>query len=35
MVNRIEQLLNNRLRKCLQYRTPYEIFREARGALPS
>lgn len=31
--NRIEQLLNNRPRKCLHYRTPYEVFREARGAL--
>lgn len=31
--NRIEKLLNNRPRKCLRYRTPYEVFREARGAL--
>ncbi len=30
---RIETLLNNRPRKCLDYRTPYEVFREARGAL--
>jgi len=30
---RIEKLLNNRPRKCLDYRTPYEVFREARGAL--
>ncbi len=33
LFNRIEKLLNNRPRKCLQYRTPYEVFREARGAL--
>jgi IS30 family transposase len=32
-LNRIEKLLNHRPRKCLQYRTPYEVFREARGAL--
>jgi IS30 family transposase len=32
-INRIEKLLNNRPRKCLNYRTPYEVFREARGAL--
>ncbi len=32
-INRIEKLLNHRPRKCLQYRTPYEVFREARGAL--
>jgi len=34
VLNRIEKLLNNRPRKCLGYRTPYEVFREARGALP-
>lgn len=33
-INRIEKLLNNRPRKCLGFRTPYEIFREERGALP-
>lgn len=33
-INRIEKLLNNRPRKCLNYRTPYEVFREVRGALP-
>ena len=33
-ITRIEKLLNNRPRKCLHYRTPYEVFREARGALP-
>ena len=33
-IHRVEQLLNNRPRKCLHYRTPYEVFREARGALP-
>ena len=32
-INRIEKLLNNRPRKCLNYRTPYEVFREERGAL--
>ncbi len=32
-INRIEKLLNNRPRKCLNYRTPYEVFRKARGAL--
>ena len=32
-LNRIEKLLNHRPRKCLNDRTPYEIFREARGAL--
>ena len=32
-INRVEKLLNNRPRKCLHYRTPYEVFREARGAL--
>jgi IS30 family transposase len=34
-INRIEKLLNNRPRKCLDYCTPYEVFREARGALQS
>ena len=32
-INRIEKLLNHRPRKCLNYHTPYEVFREARGAL--
>jgi IS30 family transposase len=32
-INHIEKLLNNRPRKCLNYRTPYEVFREACGAL--
>ncbi|WP_317933587.1 IS30 family transposase [Halioxenophilus sp. WMMB6] len=32
-INRVEKLLNNRPRKCLNYRTPYEVYREARGAL--
>ena len=32
-IQRVEQLLNHRPRKCLDYRTPYEVFREARGAL--
>lgn len=33
-INRVEKFFNNRPRKCLHYRTPYEVFREARGALP-
>jgi len=33
-INRIEKLLNNRPRKCLNYQTPYEVFRKERGALP-
>jgi len=32
-INKIEKLLNNRPRKCLNYKTPYEVFREQRGAL--
>ncbi|WP_292992745.1 IS30 family transposase [Nitrosomonas sp.] len=32
-INRIEKRLNNRPRKCLNYKTPYEMFRIARGAL--
>ena len=32
-INRIEKLLNNRPRKCLNFQTPYEVFRKARGAL--
>jgi len=32
-INRVEKLLNNRPRKCLNYRTPYEVFRAACGAL--
>lgn len=32
-INRVEKLLNNRPRKCLGYLTPYEVFREERGAL--
>jgi IS30 family transposase len=32
-INRIEKLLNHRPRRCLSYRTPYEVFHEARGAL--
>jgi len=32
-INRVEKLLNNRPRKCLNYRTPYEVFRKACGAL--
>jgi len=33
-IYKIEKLLNNRPRKCLNFRTPYEVFREQRGALP-
>jgi len=32
-INRVEKLLNNRPRKCLKFKTPYEVFREAYGAL--
>ncbi|MBL4781977.1 MAG: IS30 family transposase [Porticoccaceae bacterium] len=32
-INRAEKLLNNRPRKCLNYQTPYEVFRQACGAL--
>ncbi len=32
-INRIEKRLNNRPRKCLNYKTPYEMFRLASGAL--
>ena len=32
-INRIEKLLNNRPRKCLNFKTPYEVAREERGAL--
>jgi IS30 family transposase len=32
-INRVEKLLNNRPRKCLNYRSPYEMFRKACGAL--
>ena len=32
-INRVEKLLNNRPRKCLNYQTPYEVFRKACGAL--
>jgi len=34
-INRVEKLLNNRPRKCLNYQTPYEVFRVACGALAS
>jgi transposase, IS30 family len=30
-INRVEKLLNNRPRKCLNYRTPYEVFRKNGG----
>jgi len=32
-INKVEKLFNNRPRKCLNYRTPYETFRIASGAL--
>ena len=32
-INRVEKLLNNRPKKCLNYRSPYEVFRKACGAL--
>ncbi len=32
-INRIEKRLNNRPRKCLNYKMPYEMFTLARGAL--
>jgi len=32
-INRVEKLLNHRPRKCLGYRTPYEVFRDECGAL--
>ncbi len=32
-INKVEKLLNNRPRKCLNYKTPYEVFRDACGAL--
>jgi len=32
-LNALEKRLNNRPRKCLNYQTPYEAFRAARGAL--
>ena len=34
LINKIEKLLNNRPRKCLNYQTPYEVFRKECGALP-
>ena len=32
-INQIEKWLNNRPRKCLNYKTPYEMFHKACGAL--
>lgn len=32
-IQRIEQLLNHRPRKCLGYKTPHEVFHENGGAL--
>ena len=32
-IHRVEKLLNNRPRKCLNYQTPYEVFRNGCGAL--
>jgi len=33
-IYRIQTLLNHRPRKCLGYKTPYEVFHEHSGALP-
>ncbi len=32
-INKVEKLLNNRPRKCFNYQAPYEVLREACGAL--
>ncbi len=32
-INRVEKLLNNRPKKCLNHQTPYEVFKQACGAL--
>jgi len=34
-ISKIEKLLNNRPRKCLGYKTPYEVFREKRDSISS
>jgi IS30 family transposase len=34
-IKRIENLLNNRPRKCLNYQTPLEVFQNHSGALPA
>ncbi len=33
-ISRVENLLNNRPRKCLQYKTPNEVYSQLSGALP-
>lgn len=33
-ISQVERLLNNRPRKCLQYRTPKEVYSDLSGALP-
>lgn len=33
-IYKIEKLLNNRPRKCLNFKTPYEVFKNQCGALP-
>ena len=33
-IQRVESLLNNRPRKCLNYRTPAEVFKSMSGAIP-
>jgi len=33
-IRKIENLLNNRPRKCLDYKTPNEVYNEFCGALP-
>jgi IS30 family transposase len=33
-LNKVEDLLNNRPRKCLEFKTPNEVYNELGGALP-
>jgi IS30 family transposase len=33
-LSKVEDLLNNRPRKCLEYKTPNEVYNELSGALP-
>jgi IS30 family transposase len=32
-IDKIEKLINNRPRKCLDYKTPLEVYNELYGAL--
>jgi IS30 family transposase len=32
-LNNVEELLNNRPRKCLKFKTPNEVYNELSGAL--